>query len=99
MRERMDLGLRGKVALVTGGSRGIGKAIAKSLLDEGCSVAICARNVERLDSAVGELGGPPRVLGVVADTTNASAVTHCVDAALEAFGRIDILVNNAGTHI
>src|SRR5690349_1694878 len=95
----MDLGLRGKVALVTGGSRGIGKAIAKSLLDEGCSVAICARDAERLSGAVRDLGGPPRALGVVADTTDSAAITRFVDAAVEAFGRIDILVNNAGTHI
>ena len=95
----MDLGLRGKVALVTGGSRGIGNAIAKSLLGEGCSVEMCARNAERLNAAVNELGGAPRVLGVVADTTDASAATHFVDAAVEAFGHIDILVNNAGTHI
>jgi 3-oxoacyl-[acyl-carrier protein] reductase len=95
----MDLGLRGKVALVTGGSRGIGKAIAKSLLDEGCSIAICGRDRERLDAAVSELDGGTRVVGVAADTTDASAVARFVDKALEAFGRIDILVNNAGTHI
>jgi NAD(P)-dependent dehydrogenase (short-subunit alcohol dehydrogenase family) len=96
----MDLGLRGKVALVTGGSRGIGKAIARSLLDEGCSVAICARNAERLNRTVSEFsGGDGRTLGIMADMTDASAVSRFIDAALKAFGRIDILVNNAGTHI
>lgn len=96
----MDLDLRGKVALVTGASRGIGKAIAQSLLNEGCAVAICGRNAERLDGAVRELStAGPRVLGVPVDTTDAAAVAKFVDAALEAFGRIDILVNNAGTHI
>src|SRR5215813_11456873 len=95
----MDLGLRGKVALVTGGSRGIGKAVAKSLLHEGCSVAICARNADRLKEAAAELSHAGQTLGVVADTTDESAVGRFVGAALEAFGHIDILVNNAGTHI
>ena len=95
----MDLGLRGKVALVTGGSRGIGKAVAHSLLYEGCSVAICARNADRLNDAARDLSRAGNTLGVVADTTDESAVGHFVETALEAFGRIDILVNNAGTHI
>ena len=96
----MDLDLRGRVAVVTGASRGIGKAIAQSLLNEGCAVAICGRNAERLDAAVRELStAGARVLGVPADTTDAAAVGKFVSAAVEAFGRIDILVNNAGTHI
>jgi 3-oxoacyl-[acyl-carrier protein] reductase len=96
----MDLGLRGKVAVVTGASRGIGKAVAHSLLAEGSAVAICARNAERLDAAVHELseaGG--RVFGVPTDVTDEAAVRKFVAAALETFGRIDILVNNAGTHL
>jgi 3-oxoacyl-[acyl-carrier protein] reductase len=96
----MDLGLRGKVAVVTGASRGIGKAVAHSLLAEGSAVAICARNTERLDAAVHELseaGG--RVFGVPTDVTDEAAVRKFVAAALETFGRIDILVNNAGTHL
>ena len=95
----MELGLRGKVALVTGGSRGIGKAIAKSLLDEGCSVGICARNADRLNEAERELSRAGRTLGIVADTTDESAIARFVSTAVEAFGRIDILVNNAGTHV
>jgi 3-oxoacyl-[acyl-carrier protein] reductase len=96
----MDLGLGGKAALVTGGSRGIGKAIAATLLREGASVAICARNAEALAHAVTDLEriGPP-VLGKVADVTNAGAVGAFADAAATAFGRVDILVNNAGTHL
>ncbi len=96
----MDLGLGGKAALVTGGSRGIGKAIAETLLREGASVAICARNAEALHQIVAELTkiGPP-VLGRVADVTDASAVQAFVEAAKGAFGRVDILVNNAGTHL
>jgi 3-oxoacyl-[acyl-carrier protein] reductase len=96
----MDLGLRGKVAVVTGASRGIGKAIAHSLLNEGCAVAICGRNAERLNAAVGDLSkGGARIIGVPTDVTSEGAVGKFVGAAVEAFGRIDILVNNAGTHI
>src|ERR1043165_5425937 len=99
-RERMDLGLRGKVAVVTGASRGIGKAIAHSLIDEGCAVAICGRNAERLNAAVNDLSGNgASVIGVPTDVTSEAAVGKFVGAAMEAFGRIDILVNNAGTHI
>jgi NAD(P)-dependent dehydrogenase (short-subunit alcohol dehydrogenase family) len=96
----MELGLRGKVAVVTGASRGIGKAVAHALSQEGCAVAICGRNAARLDAAVGELAqGGARVLGVAADVTDEAAVRRFVDSALETFGRIDILVNNAGTHL
>lgn len=95
----MQLGLRGKVAVVTGASRGIGKAVARTLLDEGCSVAICGRNAARLDEAVAELSSIGRVIGVPTDVTDEAAVRKFVDAALASFGRIDILVNNAGTHL
>jgi NAD(P)-dependent dehydrogenase (short-subunit alcohol dehydrogenase family) len=96
----MDLGLRGKVAVVTGASRGIGKAIAHSLLNEGCAVAICGRNAERLNAAVDDLSNDgARVIGVPTDVTSEAAVGQFVGSAVEAFGRIDILVNNAGTHI
>jgi 3-oxoacyl-[acyl-carrier protein] reductase/bacilysin biosynthesis oxidoreductase BacG len=96
----MDLELRGKVAIVTGASRGIGKAVAHSLLNEGCAVAICGRNAERLNAAIGDLSKiGPRVIGVATDVTSEAAVSKFVDAAVEAFGRIDILVNNAGTHL
>ncbi len=100
----MDLGLRGKVALVTGASRGIGKAIARTLINEGCRVAICARDSERLRAAVVDLShganlGKNDVIGVPADVTDDAAVQNFVTKAHEAFGRIDILVNNAGTHL
>jgi NAD(P)-dependent dehydrogenase (short-subunit alcohol dehydrogenase family) len=96
----MDLGLRGKVAVVTGASRGIGKAVAHSLLSEGCAVAICGRNAERLNASVGDLSkGGARIIGLPTDVTDEAAVGKFASAALEAFGRIDILVNNAGTHI
>jgi len=96
----MDLELRGKVAVITGASRGIGRAIAHSLLNEGSAVAICGRNAERLDAAVSDLCKiGPRVIGVPTDVTDEAAVGRFVAAAFDAFGRIDILVNNAGTHL
>src|SRR5690348_6751541 len=96
----MDLGLRGKVAVVTGASRGIGKAIANALITEGCAVAICGRNAERLNAAVDDFTKTgARVIGVPTDVTDEAAVGKFVRTAAEAFGRIDILVNNAGTHI
>ena len=96
----MELGLSGKVAVVTGASRGIGKAIAQALAEEGCAVAICARNAERLNAAVSDLSrNGARVIGVPTDVTDAAAVGKFVGAACDAFGRIDILVNNAGTHL
>jgi 3-oxoacyl-[acyl-carrier protein] reductase len=96
----MELGLRGKAAVVTGGSRGIGKAVARAFVEEGCAVAICARNAERLNAAVGDLSrNGARVIGVPTDVTDAAAVGKFVGAACDAFGRIDILVNNAGTHL
>lgn len=96
----MELGLKGRVAIVTGGSRGIGKAVARSLLGEGCAVAICARDGARLQAAAAELrtsGG--KVMATVTDVTDEAAVGRFTDAALKELGRIDILVNNAGTHV
>ena len=101
----MDLGLHGKVALVTGASRGIGKAVAKTLIQEGCQVAICARGAERLHSAVADLSHGKnghenrRVLGISTDVTIEAAVQELVAKVHRAFGRIDILVNNAGTYL
>ena len=96
----MDLGLHGKVALVTGASRGIGNAVAKTLIQEGCQVAICARGAERLHAAVADLSHGKnghenrRVLGISTDVTNEAAVQELVAKVHRAFGRIDILVNN-----
>jgi NAD(P)-dependent dehydrogenase (short-subunit alcohol dehydrogenase family) len=93
----MDLLLTGKTALVTGGSRGIGKAIAHVLAEEGVDVAIAARNPERLRAAAEELAGETgrRIVPLTVDTTDdASVHTMCAGAAA-ALGPIDILVNNA----
>jgi 3-oxoacyl-[acyl-carrier protein] reductase len=93
----MDLGLKGKVAIVTGGSRGIGRSICLALADEGCDVALCARGEEKLRETEAELRARGvRALGVVADVTIAADVDRLVDETVKAFGRVDVLVNNAG---
>ena len=90
----MDLGLSGKVAIVTGSSRGLGFACARALVEEGCLVTICARGKNRLDQAVRELG--KNVLPIVADVSQASGIERVVNGTVEAFGGLDILVNNVG---
>jgi 3-oxoacyl-[acyl-carrier protein] reductase len=93
----MELGLRGKAAIVTGGSRGIGRSICLALADEGCDVAFCARGEEKLREVEAELRARGvHALGVVADVTIAADVDRLVDEAVRAFGRVDVLVNNAG---
>ena len=92
----MDLGLAGKVALVTGSSRGIGRGIAARLVDEGADVVFCARGDEALDEAVRAATGPGRAHGVVADVTLPDGAAAVVDAAVEVFGGLDIVVNNVG---
>ena len=86
----------GKVALVTGASRGIGLAAAKRLVDEGARVVITARKREALDEAVAYLGGPEFALGVAGSSDDAEHQELAVSATLEQFGRIDLLVNNCG---
>ena len=96
----MDLGLKGNVAVITGGSRGLGKAIAKRMIAEGAHVAIVARNQEALNEAAAELSaGGGQVLTVSADIGDLKSYQGVADAVIKRFGRIDILVNNAGTHI
>lgn len=93
----MDLGLAGRRAIVTGGSKGIGRAIAEQLLAEGASVAICARNAEQVAAAATELTGPgPAVYGLVCDVADPDQVTAFVAEAADRLGGLDILVNNAG---
>ncbi len=93
----MDLELRDKVAIVTGSSRGIGKAIATGLAAEGCRVALCAREAGRLERTAEELRGRgARVLAISADVSHPEGPGELVQAAVRTFGRIDILVNNAG---
>jgi 3-oxoacyl-[acyl-carrier protein] reductase len=90
----MDLGLAGKVALVTAASKGLGFASAKALVEEGAKVAICARGAEGLRLAEAQLGG--EVLGVQADVTEPDAPRRLVDATVERFGALHVLVANAG---
>src|SRR6186713_629784 len=95
----MDLGLKDKVAIVTGASRGIGFATAERLLKEGARVAICARDQGRLDEAKVRLQTHGDVLAVSTDTSLPAAREAFVRAAVDRFGRVDMLVNNAGTHV
>ena len=94
----MDFGLQDRVAIITGASYGIGRAIAESLSKEGAKVAICARNQEQLDQAAQALGSD--VLAVQADMTQLADIEKLFAQTLERYRRIDILVNNAGgTHL
>jgi 3-oxoacyl-[acyl-carrier protein] reductase len=93
----MDLGLSGKVAIVTGSSRGLGLASARALAREGCLVTLCARNEDRLQQAANEVrqsGG--KVLAVAADVSRPDGVQRLIDETVAAFGGIDVLVNNVG---
>jgi 3-oxoacyl-[acyl-carrier protein] reductase len=92
--------LNGKSAIVTGGSRGIGLAIARALANEGADVVISGTDQKRLDAAHAELtagrGDSLRVVAVRADVRQSAEATRLVDIAVERFGGVDVLVNNAG---
>ena len=96
----MDLGLAGRRAIVTGGSKGLGLAIAAELLGEGAAVAICSRNAAELDDAAAALakqaGDSAQIVALACDVTDPEQVTAFVDGAAAALGGADILVNNAG---
>src|SRR4051794_24428174 len=100
----MDLGLGGRVAIVTGASGGIGERVAATFLAEGASVVACARRPDVLEEAAarlrtgagaGAVGGGPKVSAVATDTTDTASVQAMVEAALAEFGRVDVLVNSA----
>jgi 3-oxoacyl-[acyl-carrier protein] reductase len=100
----MDLGITGRNAVVTGGSLGIGRAVAAELAAHGVNVVIVARNEERLRAAAAALSGPApgrnesgRVIPIAADLSRADEIERMTHAARMALGRIDILVNNAGS--
>jgi 3-oxoacyl-[acyl-carrier protein] reductase len=92
----VDLGIGGRVALVTAASKGLGRATAVALAREGAKVAICARGAEALADAEAELARYTEVLAVPADVTGPAEPARLVAATVERFGRLDILVANAG---
>ncbi|NDB42065.1 MAG: SDR family oxidoreductase, partial [Actinobacteria bacterium] len=92
----MEISLRGKTAIVTGASRGIGKAIAKSFVDAGAQVMLTSRKLDALSAAAREIDGETGVFAANAgDIEQAQA---CIDATMRRFGKVDILVNNAATN-
>src|SRR5215212_350402 len=97
----LDLSLKGNIAIVTGGSEGIGRGISKALVDEGCHVCICSRREDEVQQAAKELedrgADDARTLAIVADMTNEADRQKLVEETVRAFGTVDILVNNAGT--
>jgi 3-oxoacyl-[acyl-carrier protein] reductase len=93
----VNLGLAGRRAVITGGSKGIGRAIAAELVVEGAVIAICSRHADELGAAAAELAGSgAKVTALSCDVTDADQVRAFIDAAASAMGGIDILVNNAG---
>lgn len=92
----MDLGLTGRRAVVTGGSKGIGFAIARELLAEGATVAFCARHADEVTAASEQLAAAGAVMGRTCDVTVPEQVTEFIDGAAAELGGLDILVNNAG---
>jgi len=94
----MDLGLKGKVAIVTGATDGIGRAAAMLFAKEGAKVAICARKIEGVNAtveAIRKAGGD--AFGMAADMSSAADAEKFIEGVAKHFGRVDILVNNAGT--
>src|SRR5215472_13852671 len=96
----MDLGLTDKVALVTGSSRGLGLAIARGLVAEGCRVTICARGAEKLAEAALEVEAaakrPNKIATVQADVSTTAGVELAIAQTVDTFGGLDVLVNNVG---
>ena len=93
-----DLGLRGKIAVITGGSDGLGRATAERFANEGARVVICARREEHLQRAAADIAAETgaEVVGIRADVSNVSDIDQLIDLTVDQFGGVDILVNNAG---
>ena len=93
----MDLGLRERVAIVTGASRGIGRQVALDLAAEGCHVLLCARDAAALESVAAEIGGRGgHAVSMVVDVAESGAAGAIVEECRRIFGRLDVLINNAG---
>src|SRR5579863_4919690 len=88
-----------KVAVVTGGTRGIGRAIAERLLAEGARVALCGTTQQSVDNALRTLGPADRIFSMPADVSHIDDVRRFISAAHARFGRIDVLINNAGAGV
>ena len=95
---KMDLGLKGKVALVAAASRGLGRAVAEELAAEGAALVLCSRNAETINKTANEIAQATAtdVLALPCDVSKADEVARLVHSGIERFGRIDILVTNAG---
>jgi 3-oxoacyl-[acyl-carrier protein] reductase len=94
----MDLGLKNKVALVAAASRGLGRAVAEELANEGAALVICARKQETIDRVASEIAATSgvKVVGLAADVSNPDDVKRLVQSSIDQFGHIDILVTNSG---
>src|SRR3982751_1769810 len=94
----MDLGLKGKVALVAAASQGLGRAVAEELAGEGASLILCARGGERLGSACAAIrqSTGAKVLGVAGDLSVQADIERIVDVGVRRFSQIDILITNTG---
>jgi len=94
----MDLGLKDRVAIIGGGSKGLGRACADSMAQEGANLVICSRNAEELERAAKEISGASgvEVLAVTGDLSQLSDIQALVKRTVDHFGRLDILVNNSG---
>jgi 3-oxoacyl-[acyl-carrier protein] reductase len=92
----MDFGLKGRVAMIAAASKGIGKACALALAQEGCKISICARTPEALMETAKELEAHSETLALVADVSSSGGLENWFQATVEAFGQVDILVTNTG---
>ncbi len=92
----MDLGLKGKKAIVTGGTRGIGRAIANLLVEEGCNIGICARTTAKVEEAISAFKEKGvRAYGATVDVADGDQLVHFIRSAAEALGGLDIFISNA----